>query len=811
MDINIEQISVDASRLDQPVDFHSLPVLATRNLVLFPDTTTSIALRRPAAVAVAELCESRRMPLGVLCQKSEDVEAPSLMKDMYRHGVVADVLKVLELPDGSKSAIVHSRMPFRVVGAAPAPAPGVMCAKAEPVEYEGEGLDENTRFRIIVGALIKMASDVMTVQTDVPNPLMGALQMMDDRVAALHTLLSNFPCPPAEKVRLLKIRSTMRRAEGALRLLGEAQQQASITREVMNRAKVELSEQQRRAFMQQQIEVMQQQLYGDVNDDIAALRARMEGPDSLLPPPDADPRGVRRAIEKEISKLERIPPQSPDYSVTYAYVDTLLSLPWARASASPVERRTSAEVLADARQMLEDDHAAMRKVKERVLEQLAAFIHCPEARLPILCLAGPPGVGKTSLGRSVARALGREFQRVSLGGVHDESEIRGHRRTYIGAMPGRVIDAIRRAGTNNPVIMLDEIDKVAADHRGDPAAALLEVLDPEQNSRFHDNYVDLDFDLSRVLFLATANNLSVIPAPLLDRMEVVELSGYIPQEKAEIALRHLLPQALRDQHLPADDGQAPFAISEPAIMAIIEGYTRESGVRQLQKCMAKITRRHVMAALSGSPFPAVVEPEHLQELLGTPPYTKEEYEGNDIPGVVTGLAWTAAGGEILLVEAALTPGKGSVISATGNLGDVMKESASIAASWVKANADRYGVDITILEKNDLNIHFPEGAIPKDGPSAGITIATAILSRLTGRRMRERIAMTGEITLRGRVLPVGGIKEKILAAKRAGIATIILSRLNRKDVLDIEPRYTDGLAFEYVDTVHDVIAAALQPC
>ncbi len=809
MDINIEQISVDASRVNQPVNFDALPVLATRNLVLFPDTTTSVALRRDAAVAVAEYCEAHHTPLGVLCQKSQEVEHPALMRDMYRFGVVADVLKVLELPDGTKSAIVHSRMPFRVVGNAQSAADGIMCAHAVPIVYdEGEELETDETFRASAEACVKLAVKILSTQGDISAAAGAALQTIDDPLAAVHTVLSNFPFTTEEKMRLLRTRSSRHRVELALRLLLVSEQKANITKEVMDRARAELNDQQRRMFMQQQIEVLQQQLYGDVSDDIADLRQRMDGPDSMLPATDT--RGVRKTIEKEINKLERISPQSPDYSVAYNYLDILLSLPWDRRSPLPDPDIPPARLIADAREMLDLDHAAMTKVKERVLEQLASIIHNPASKLPILCLVGAPGVGKTSLGRSVAAALGRKFQRVSLGGLHDESEIRGHRRTYIGAMPGRIIDAIKRAGTLNPVIMLDEIDKVSSDYKGDPAAALLEVLDPEQNSRFHDNYVDIDFDLSNVLFIATANTLSTLSQPLLDRMEVVELSGYIPEEKVEIAQKHLLPSVLSDLTLEATPEDAPFTISRGGVLAIIDGYTRESGVRQLQKCLAKIARRYVMASLSDEDFPKVVEPEHLQKLLGTAPFTPDMYEGNDIPGVVTGLAWTAAGGEILLAEAALSPGKGNVISATGNLGDVMKESVSIAAKWVKANAATYGVDLEMLEKNDLNIHFPEGAIPKDGPSAGITIATAILSRLTGRRMRERTAMTGEITLRGRVLPVGGIKEKILAAKRAGINTIILSQRNRKDVLDIEPRYTEGLTFCYVDTMDDVVSAGLLP-
>ncbi|MDE6207373.1 MAG: endopeptidase La, partial [Muribaculaceae bacterium] len=495
--------------------------------------------------------------------------------------------------------------------------------------------------------------------------------------------------------------------------------------------------------------------------------------------------------------LRRYNPSSPDYSVLYSYLDTLLNLPWTKES-------PRANDLSAATETLETEHYGLEKVKERIIEQLAVMMHNPTAKAPIICLVGPPGVGKTSIGRSVAHALGRVYERVSFGGLHDEAEIRGHRRTYIGAMPGRIIDAMKRAGTVNPVLMLDEIDKIGADYKGDPAAALLEVLDPEQNCRFHDNYIDIDYDLSKVLFIATANTLSTIARPLLDRMEIIEVPGYLVEEKMEIGRRHLLPRICKELGFPTDR----IVLSDAALSGIIRNYTAESGVRKLEKLLAKVVRKAILADMSGKTFPTPVEPEHLYDLLGLAPYQPEKYEGNEFAGVVTGLAWTEVGGEILMVESSLSKAKTPSLVLTGKLGDVMKESATIAYQWVQCHADQLGIDPELFEKYKLHIHFPEGAVPKDGPSAGITIATSIVSTFRQCRVAPRIAMTGEITLRGKVLPVGGIREKILAAKRAGIDTIILSSENRRNIEDIPGAYTEGITFRYVDTVDQVLDYAL---
>ncbi len=512
------------------------------------------------------------------------------------------------------------------------------------------------------------------------------------------------------------------------------------------------------------------------------------------------PEYARAVFDKQLAKLRRLNPSTPDYSVEYAYLENLVELPW-----HPAEVEND---IAHAREVMESSHYGLEKINRRILEQIAVvLLNNPSAKSPIICLVGPPGVGKTSLGRSVAEAMGRKYQRVSLGGVHDEAEIRGHRRTYIGAMPGRIIKAMKEAGVTNPVLLLDEVDKLGRDHKGDPASALLEVLDPEQNTTFHDNYIDLDYDLSKVLFIATANTLSTIDPPLLDRMEIIELSGYLLEEKIEIARRHLLPKVLKECGLDAESG---FNITDEGLTALIEDYTAESGVRTLEKQLGSLVRKHILAKACGESFPDPVTPADLQGLLGLPRYNKDKYEGNEFTGVVTGLAWTQVGGEILLAEASLAPGKGDRLSITGNLGDVMKESATIALQWVKSHADHLQIPAEKFDQNNLHIHFPEGAIPKDGPSAGITIATAIASAFTSRKVRERIAMTGEITLRGKVLPVGGIKEKILAAKRAGITDIVLSSENRRDIEDIPANYVTGLTFHYVDTVDQVLAYALLP-
>lgn len=618
---------------------------------------------------------------------------------------------------------------------------------------------------------------------------MPLLKQIENNDEFVNYCCTNFPFDQKDKVDLLAKNKYLDRAKGLLAELVMMNERQKITRQIMNKTKKTMDENQRNAFLQQQMETIRETLYGDSSDEVDELLAA--GEEARMP------QEVWTLFQKEIEKLRRFNPSSPDYSVLYSYLDTLVKLPWHKQTA-PVRD------LEKARKILEDDHYGLDKVKERILEQLALIMHNPRGKSPIICLVGPPGVGKTSIGKSVAHALGRKYERVSFGGLHDEAEIRGHRRTYIGAMPGRIIDAMKRAGTVNPVLVLDELDKIGNDYKGDPAAALLEVLDPEQNCHFHDNYIDVDYDLSNVLFIATANTLSTIARPLIDRMEIIELPGYLVEEKVEIAQRHLLPRICRDLNLDPEK----LEISNEALLDIIRNYTSESGVRTLDKQLAKVGRKAVMAEMTKSDFPSPVQPDDLYDLLGLAPHIPDKYEGNEFAGVVTGLAWTEVGGEILMAESSLALSKTPTLTLTGKLGDVMKESATIAYQWVKAHATQLGIDPALFDKYSLHIHFPEGAIPKDGPSTGITIATSIVSTFTQRRVAERIAMTGEITLRGKVLPVGGIREKILAAKRAGIDTIVLSAQNRRDIEDMPTAYISGMTFNFVDTVAEVIDFAI---
>lgn len=782
--VTIGRIDIDASKFNNKPDLKNLPMLVTKNLVLFPEVVVPLALGREGALKLATNASDDGTPLGVVCQLNSNDEHPDLNSGLSPYGVVADVLNIFDLPDGSKTALLKSRKKFKIES--------ISDNGDYPVAHVrsvGDRVSDPDDLHVVMDAIHTVMEEVMKAGPDGHNEEIKAnMKSYPDDLHLLDYLCTIAPIDPSDKMAMLACGSYNKRAEMLLGCLYDRLEKIRITREIMMKAKENLDNNNRNAFLQQQMETIREELYGD-SDEADRLLKRA---DELNLPQQA-----RQAFDKELGKLRRLNPTSPDYAVAYSYIEVLLDLPWGKLT----DYRPTFE---QAREVLESDHYGLEKVKERILEQLALIINNPGGKAPILCLVGPPGVGKTSLGKSVAKALGRNYQRVSLGGLHDEAEIRGHRRTYIGAMPGRIIDAIKRAGSSNPVLLLDEVDKIGRDFKGDPEAALLEVLDPEQNKYFHDNYIDIDYDLSKVLFIATANTLSTLQQPLLDRLEIIDLSGYLQEEKVEIAKRHLLPRVLEEHKLEASE----LKISDGAINHIIEEYTSESGVRQLEKRLAAIARKLVLAKVSGGSFPKNVKSSDLKEMLGTPIYNKERYEGNDFAGVVTGLAWTQVGGEILLVEVSLAPGKGDRLTVTGNLGDVMKESASIALQWVKSHAGQCGIDAEMFDKNNVHIHFPEGAIPKDGPSAGITMATALVSAFTGRKLKERIAMTGEITLRGRVLPVGGIKEKILAAKRAGIEHIILSKENQKNVEDIPTQYRKGLDFIYVDTVSDVISAAL---
>lgn len=788
--IAVEQISIDEEHINNVADPMSLTILPTRNLVLFPNVTISISLRREISERVAQKAYADLAPVGVVCQRDPETDSPTLSHGLFKYGVLADILKIIELPTGDKTILVRGREPFKILGAGRKTG-GIQGSLKAKVEFLADTMPENEEIRFVT--LIKNIKDKLSeISSNLSDPLghmLASLVASDDNEMLVNVSLTNLPIEPDRKIKLLAERDFFKRALGLLKILLEKEQEMNISLDIMRKVKVEMDDEQRRAYLHQQMVNIQEQLYGDASNDVTELEERMSKA--------ALPESALATFNKELNKLRRLNPQNPDYSVIHSYLETLLDVPW-----SDIDPLNSD--FASARSTLDADHYGLDKVKERILEQVAVLMHDPEGKAPILCLVGPPGVGKTSLGQSIASALGRSFARVSLGGLHDESEIRGHRRTYIGAMPGRIIEAMRRAGKVNPVIVLDEVDKIGQDYKGDPSAALLEVLDPEQNCHFHDNYLDVDYDLSKVMFIATANTLSTVPQPLIDRMEVIDISGYLAEEKMEIARRHLLPRIFKN--LKIDDDA--FAVSDDALRAVIDSYTNESGVRQLEKMLSKIGRKYILALMSSKVFPRSVMTEHLYDMLGMAPYDKEAYENNSFAGVVTGLAWTQTGGEILLVESSLTPGKGDRLTLTGNLGDVMKESATIALQWVKANASQIGIDSSLFEKYDLHLHFPEGAIPKDGPSAGITIATSIVSSFKQRRVRERLAMTGEITLRGKVLPVGGIKEKILAAKRAGITDIALSEDNRKNIDDIAAGYVDGLTFHYFEKVIDVIRFAV---
>lgn len=768
-------------------DLLQLPLLPTRNLVLFPDVAIPITLGRESSLATAEKAERDSSYIGVVCQLDSSEDNPEL-KGLFKYGVFAQVLKVLTLPDDTRTALVQAKGKFKIFGEAESMKihPGELRAHVKPIS-EVTPKSSDTEFVALATSIKDTARNIMRA-TDSSSDVMFNIANVDNPTALINILSSTLPIDPEVKMRLLSMRYLRERGVALLDELTRNSEMINLTREFQKRAKESLDDKQRSAFLQQQMEAIRAELYGD-EDEPEELKKRAANANF--------PEHVSKVFNKELEKLRRVNPQSPDYSVQYSYLETLLDLPWDKNTPLVDDITLASNVL-------NEDHFGLEKVKERILEQIAVMINNPSGRAPIICLVGPPGVGKTSLGRSIARALGRNYQRVSLGGVNDEAEIRGHRRTYIGAMPGRIIDALKKAGSSNPVLLLDEIDKLGRDFKGDPAAALLEVLDPAQNCKFHDNYVDVDYDLSNVLFIATANSLSTLSQPLLDRMEIVDLSGYLLEEKIEIARRHLLPRLTKELNA----GWLKLEFPDEVLEAIIDRYTAESGVRQLEKRLSQIMRKKLLAALNGSSGDSVVKPEDLHAMLGAPIYNRDKYEGNDFAGVVTGLAWTSVGGEILFIESSLSAGKGEKLTLTGNLGDVMKESAVIALQYVKSHAQRLGIDSALFEKYSLHIHVPEGAVPKDGPSAGITMATSIVSTFTQRKVRERVAMTGEITLRGKVLPVGGIKEKILAAKRAGITDIVLSVENRKDVDDISDIYLKGLTFHYVRTVMDVIDFAL---
>ena len=765
----------------------TLPILAVRNLVLFPGVVSPILIGREASMALIRKAEKNNMLIGVFTQRDPDVEMP-IRSDLYDYGVIGKVLKTLTLPNGNITTIVQGLgrvklediikyHPYLEGHVSKAP-------EEEPDKHDVE-------FRTAMDDLRQSVTQYINLMEDIPDEATFALKNVNNNIMALNFVCSNMPFSAKEKMKLLMMDSIKERLFNTMRIINREINLQNLKLDIRNKTRDDIDEQQRNYFLQQQIKNLQAEMGNESTPEKKDLleKARKKN----------WPEDIEKFFYKELEKLDQVNPNSPDFNVQLTYLQTLVNLPWNEYTKDDLD-------LKRAQKILDRDHYGMEKVKERILEYIAVLSLRGDLKSPILCLYGPPGVGKTSLGKSIADALKRKYVRVSLGGLHDEAEIRGHRRTYIGAMPGRIIKNIQKAGSSNPVFILDEIDKVTQNtHNGDPASALLEVLDPEQNNAFHDNYLDVDYDLSKVMFIATANNLGTIPRPLLDRMEIIEASGYITEEKYEIAKRHLVPKEKENTGL--NDKRLTF--NKAAIEKIIEQYTRESGVRQLEKQVNKALRKLAFKKAESGELPyEKITPTEIEDLLGKPPFYRDIYQGNSYAGVVTGLAWTSVGGEILFIETSLSKGKAGKLTLTGNLGDVMKESAVIALEYVKAHVDVLGIDYRIFDHWNIHIHVPEGATPKDGPSAGITIATSIASALTQRKVRKNTAMTGEITLRGKVLPVGGIKEKILAAKRAGITDIVMCQENEKDINEIPEMYLKGVRFHYVENVQDVWKFAL---
>lgn len=766
-----------------------LPVLPLRNMMLFPGVVAPVSVGRESSRKLVQQAVKSGSLIAVTTQLDSTVETPTA-KDLYPIGVVAKVMRVIELPDGVLTVILQSYSRFRL-GEVTRMKP-YMRAHVEKISEILPEADDR-EYTALVDTCKDSTIRLIRMSDTVRDEAAFAIRNISNPIFLISFICTNLPFPIEEKSELLAINGEKERAFKLLSILNRESQYATLKRNIQNRTREDLDQQQKEYFLQQQIKNIQSELGDDSqNDDVREIMEKAK----WLKMPDK----VAATFNREVEKLKHINMQSPDYNVQLNYLQTLVSLPWGKDTKDNLN-------IKNAERILNRDHYGMEKVKERILEHLAVLRVRQDMKAPILCLYGPPGVGKTSLGKSIAAALGRKYVRISLGGVHDEAEIRGHRRTYVGAMPGRIIKSLIKAETDNPVFILDEIDKVSQNnYNGDPQSALLEVLDPEQNNTFHDNFLDLDYDLSKVLFIATANNLNTIPGPLLDRMELIEVEGYLTEEKKEIARRHLIP---KEQKMM--DFGAPLRISAPAVEYIIEKYTRESGVRQLEKQIDKVFRKtaYLTAVEGRMPFEnAPIKPQDVEKLLGKPIFSRDKYQGNEYAGVVTGLAWTAVGGEILFIETSLSRSKAPRLTLTGNLGDVMKESAILALEYVKAHASMLDIDYRLFEQWSVHVHVPEGATPKDGPSAGITIATSLASAFTQRKVRANTAMTGEITLRGRVLPVGGIKEKILAAKRAGIKNIIMSKENEKDIQEIKSSYVDGLQFFFVENVQDVFNIAL---
>ncbi|MBS1681078.1 MAG: endopeptidase La [Bacteroidetes bacterium] len=767
---------------DLPEELSILPI---KNTVLFPGVVIPITVTRQKSIRLIKKAYQGNRIIGVIAQKNKQAEDPAI-EDLYRFGTVARIIKMLVLPDGNTTIIIQGKNRFAIkefVGEEP-----FLTAKIDlPIEPVLNL--ESKEVKALVQSLKDAASKILKLNPDIPQEAQVALDNINSTAFLIHFLSSNLNVDVAEKQKILEVNNIIDRGTLLLQYMLKEIQMLEIKHEIQKKVHTDIDQQQRDYFLRQQIKVLQDELgYDGPDKEIEKLRKR--GAEKKWPKQAAD------HFNKELEKLQRTNPQAPDFPLMMNNVEFMLDLPWDECTVDDFD-------LKKAKKILDKDHFGLEKVKTRILEYLAVLKLKQDMKGPILCLYGPPGVGKTSLGKSIAKSLGRNYVRMSLGGVHDEAEIRGHRKTYIGAMPGKILQNIKKAKSSNPVFVLDEIDKVRSDFRGDPSSALLEVLDPEQNNAFADNYLEVDYDLSKVLFIATANALDTIQPALRDRMEIIELTGYTVEEKLQIAIRHLVPKQIKEHGLAVDD----VKFSKEGILKIIEAYTRESGVRSLERKIGSVVRHLAKSKAMEEELEAEITEKSVVKILGAEIFDEELYQGNDIAGVVTGLAWTQVGGDILFVESSLSRGKGA-LTISGQLGDVMKESATAALSYLKANADVLKIDHRIFQNYDLHIHVPAGAVPKDGPSAGITMLTSLASIFTQRKVKSQLAMTGEITLRGKVLPVGGIKEKILAAKRSGIKEIILSTKNKRDIQEIEKSYIKGLTFHYVDSVDEVLKIAL---
>ncbi|MGN0186377.1 MAG: endopeptidase La [Paludibacteraceae bacterium] len=763
-----------------------LPVLPLRNMVLFPQIVMPVSVGRDSSLKLVHEVYDRHGELMAVMQRDHTVEDPQ-QSDLFDYGTVARILRIIELPDNTTMVILHGRRRARIMETVKQ-RPYLTATVDLMPESAPDTIDEKTEQTL---EAIKILCDkIVNKSSAIPNEVLFAIEHSDTTEAFINFVCGNLQIDKFGQQKLLETHDLQQRANLLVEILTQELQQITVSASIQSKVLKDIDKQQREYFLQQQMKTIKNEL-GDTNSDKLIDTYRERAKTKKWDSKTAD------IFNKELKKLEMMPQQSPDFAVQQNYVETLLDLPWNEYTKDNFD-------LKKAQKILDRDHFGLDKVKERIIEHLAVLKLRNDLKAPILCLYGPPGVGKTSLGKSIAESLGRKYVRVSLGGMHDEAEIRGHRRTYIGAMPGRIIQNLKKVGSSNPVFVLDEIDKLSDDIHGDPSSALLEVLDPEQNAAFHDNFLDIDYDLSKVLFIATANDISAVPRPLRDRMELIEVSGYIAEEKVEIAAKHLVPKQLKEHGIDKKQLKLP----KNTLRHIVDNYTRESGVRELDRVIAKIMRKTACKIATETPYETNINIDGVKEYLGTPRYTHDNYQGNDICGVVTGLAWTAVGGEILYIEVSLSKSKTPKLTLTGNLGDVMKESAMIALEYLKAHADNFNIDAAMFDTHDVHIHVPEGAIPKDGPSAGITMLTALASAFTKRKVKKHLAMTGEITLRGKLLPVGGIKEKILAAKRAGITDILMCADNKKDIDEINDVYVKGLKFHFTDNMTDALKTAL---